>query len=39
LAIEIRHAVQVERDRGEIDRLALQQRDDALERIVHRARR
>jgi len=38
-AIEIRHAVQVERDRGEIDRLALQQRDDALERVLHGLRR
>jgi len=38
-AIESRHAVQVERDRREIDRLALQQCDDALERVLHGPRR
>jgi hypothetical protein len=37
--VEVRHAVQVERDRGEIGLLAAQQRDDAVDRALHIRRR
>ena len=38
-AVERRHAIHVERDRGEIARLAAQERDDAVERALHIGRR